>query len=61
MGEPFTWGIAPAAVPRFGESLGLRVLQIVGTDELRARYLTPAGIADALAEGESICLCEVSA
>ena len=58
-GEPFTWGIAPARVPAFLEPLGLRTMQIVDADELRARYLTPSGINDALAEGEDICVCEV--
>ncbi len=59
-GEPFTWGIVPAAVPAFLEPLGLRVVQMAGAADLRARYLTPAGIEDRLAEGEGICVCEVS-
>jgi methyltransferase (TIGR00027 family) len=57
-GEPFTWGISPAAVPAFLEPLRLRAVQIAGADELRARYLAPARIGDALAEGESICVAE---
>lgn len=58
-GEPFRWGITPARVPAFLDPLGLRTVGITSTEELRTRYLTPAGIADSLAEGEDICLCEV--
>jgi methyltransferase (TIGR00027 family) len=58
--EPFTWGIDAARIPAFVEPLGLRAVQIVGTEELRARYLAPAGIADPPAEGEEICVCEVT-
>lgn len=58
-GEAFTWGVAPDQIGGFLEPLGLRPTQIVGHNELRARYLTPAGINDVLAEGEGICVCAV--
>ena len=57
--EPFIWGIEDARIPAFLRPLGLRPVTMVGAEELRARYLTPAGIGDPLAEGEEICLCEV--
>jgi O-methyltransferase involved in polyketide biosynthesis len=57
--EPFTWGIDADQIPNLVEPLGLRAVQVVGAKELRARYIAPAGIGHALAEGEEICVCEV--
>ena len=56
--EPFTWGIAPEAIPSFLTPLGLGVREIAGADQLRERYLTPLGLTGLLAEGEAICLAE---
>jgi methyltransferase (TIGR00027 family) len=58
-GERFGWGIAANRLAGFLPPLGLRLVRIVGADELRARYLAPAGIDHPLATGEQICLCEV--
>jgi methyltransferase (TIGR00027 family) len=57
-GEPFTWGIPRHSLEPFLSPLGLRVLEVVAADALRARYLTPLGIERPLAEGEECCLCE---
>jgi methyltransferase (TIGR00027 family) len=45
-GEPLRWGLEPAAVPAFLDAHGFRALDLPGPDGLRARFLTPAGLAD---------------
>jgi methyltransferase (TIGR00027 family) len=40
-GEPWTFGIAPQALPACLESHGLRLLEDLGADDYRARYFGP--------------------
>jgi methyltransferase (TIGR00027 family) len=54
-GEPFTWGLPRGGLPAFLEPLGLRALEIVDGEVLRARYLKTD---DALAPGECIAVAE---
>jgi methyltransferase (TIGR00027 family) len=40
-GEPWTFGMAPEALPRCLHSRGLRLLEDLGADDYRARYFGP--------------------
>jgi methyltransferase (TIGR00027 family) len=40
-GEPWTFGMAPEALPRCLQSRGLRLLEDLGADDYRARYFGP--------------------
>jgi methyltransferase (TIGR00027 family) len=42
-GEPFTFGLEPAAVPAYLAARGLELVEDVGAPEYRARYLRPLG------------------
>ena len=46
VGEPFTWGIRRADLPRYLEVRGFTLVELAGADELHERYLAPAGLAD---------------
>lgn len=58
-GEPFKWGIAPAALEGFLADLGYRLTGLHGHEELHARYLAggPAERLD-LAVGEWLAVAE---
>ena len=57
MGEPFTWGIRREDLPRYLEERCFALAELAGADELRERYLIPAGLADRrLAVGEYLAL-----
>ncbi|HUE95398.1 MAG TPA: SAM-dependent methyltransferase, partial [Longimicrobiaceae bacterium] len=55
-GEAFTWGLAADEVAGFVASLGLDLLELVGSEDLRARYLTGQRAELPLAAGEMICV-----
>ena len=42
-GEPYTFGFDPAELPRYLAERGLRLIEDVGADAYRARYLLPRG------------------
>src|SRR5205085_1832341 len=42
-GEPFTFGLDPAAVPAYLAARGLEPVEDVGAPEYRSRYLRPLG------------------
>ncbi len=42
-GEPYTFGFDPAELPRYLDERGLRLVEDVGADAYRARYLRPRG------------------
>jgi methyltransferase (TIGR00027 family) len=57
VGEPFTWGVKRQDLPRYLEERGFALIELVGAEELRERYLAPAGLADRrLAVGEYLAL-----
>lgn len=57
VGEPFTWGLRRQDLPRYFEERGFALAELAGADELRQRYLAPAGLADRrLAVGEYLAL-----
>lgn len=57
VGEPFTWGVRRQDLPRHLEERGFALVELAGAEELRERYLAPAGLADRrLAVGEYIAL-----
>lgn len=61
-GEPFRWAISPDELPAFLARAGWWVRELVSADDLRARYLLPAGLRDApLAVGEWLVLAETIA
>jgi len=43
-GEPLRWGIAPGEVPEFLAARGFHVLEQASVDDLKARFLAPAGL-----------------
>jgi methyltransferase (TIGR00027 family) len=43
LGEPYTFGFDPAELPAYASARGLRLIEDVGPDTYRARYLTPLG------------------
>ena len=55
-GEAFTWGLTADEVAGFVASLGLDLLELVGSEDLRARYLTGRCTELPLAMGELICV-----
>jgi len=57
VGEPFTWGVRRQDLPRYLEERGFALTELAGADELRQRYLAPAGLAERrLAVGEYLAL-----
>jgi methyltransferase (TIGR00027 family) len=55
--EPFAWAIPRERLADFATPLGLQVRSIAGARELRAEFLSPAGLASlALAEGEYLAV-----
>jgi methyltransferase (TIGR00027 family) len=57
VGEPFTWGVRRQDLPRYVEERGFALAELAGAEELRQRYLVPAGLADRrLAVGEYLAL-----
>ncbi|HKQ54227.1 MAG TPA: SAM-dependent methyltransferase [Pyrinomonadaceae bacterium] len=60
-GESFRWGLPHAQAREFLAARGLAVREVVTSETLRARYLTADGLRDRrLAEGECLCVCELS-
>ena len=43
LGEPYTFGFAPAELPSYLVARGLRLVEDVGASDYRERYLTPLG------------------
>jgi methyltransferase (TIGR00027 family) len=43
LGEPYTFGFDPAELPAYASARGLRLIEDVGPDTYRARYLAPLG------------------
>lgn len=61
VGEPFTWGIRCQDLPAWLAARGFEMLDLAGADELRQRYLAPAGLAGRkLAVGEYVCVARRS-
>lgn len=61
VGEPFTWGIRREELPSFLAARGFSLLEVVGADLLRQRYLAPAGLASRrLAAGEFVAVARRS-
>ncbi|HEX4965244.1 MAG TPA: SAM-dependent methyltransferase [Thermoanaerobaculia bacterium] len=57
VGEPFTWGIRRAELPAFLAARGFELADLAGAEELRQRYLAPAGLGrHGLAVGELVAL-----
>jgi methyltransferase (TIGR00027 family) len=57
VGEPFTWGLRRQDLPAWLAARGFEMMDLAGADELRQRYLAPAGLADRkLAAGEHVCV-----
>lgn len=57
VGEPFTWGIRRQDLPAWLAARGFEMMDLAGADELRQRYLAPAGLAGRkLAVGEYVCV-----
>lgn len=57
VGEPFTWGIRRGDLPRYLAERGFELVELAGAEELRERYLAPAGLANRrLAVGEYLAL-----
>ncbi len=57
VGEPFTWGIRRQELPAWLAARGFELMDLAGAEELRQRYLAPAGLADRkLAVGEYVAL-----
>jgi len=59
-GAPWRTGLAPAEVPVLLERYGLEVVEEVGGEEYRERYLEPAGRDLATLRAERVVLAEVS-
>lgn len=59
VGEPFTWGVRREELPAFLAARGFSLVEVVGADLLRQRYLDPAGLAGRrLAVGEYVAVAE---
>lgn len=57
VGEPFTWGVKRRDLPQYLAERGFALEDLAGAEELRRRYLVPAGLADRrLAVGEYLAL-----
>ncbi len=57
VGEPFTWGVRRQDLPRYLAAQGFALADLAGAEDLRQRYLAPAGLADRrLAVGEYIAV-----
>jgi methyltransferase (TIGR00027 family) len=58
-GAPWRTGLDPAELPALLERHGLRLVEDVGDDEFRTRYLEPAGRTLATLRAERVALAEV--
>ena len=59
-GEPYTFGFDPVELPRYLAERGLRLIEDIGADAYRARYLVPRGRQrEPLAEYQRAALAEV--
>ena len=62
LGEPYTFGFDPSELPAYASERGLRLIEDVGPDTYRARYLTPLGReSQPLTEFQRAALVEVAA
>jgi methyltransferase (TIGR00027 family) len=59
-GEPWTFGLDPAALAGFLADRGFTVLDHVGADDYRTRYLRPIGRRLELYESERVVVAEVN-
>jgi methyltransferase (TIGR00027 family) len=60
LGEPYTFGFAPAELPSYLAGRGLRLVEDVGASDYRERYLTPLGRGqEPLTEFQRAALVEV--
>ena len=60
-GEPFRWGAAAEEIEGFLRSCGFRCLELATSETLRRNDLAGANLlAEVVAEGEDICVCEPS-
>jgi methyltransferase (TIGR00027 family) len=60
LGEPYTFGFAPAELPSYLAARGLRLVEDVGASDYRERYLTPLGRGqEPLTEFQRAALVEV--
>jgi len=60
-GESFRWGLPRVEAREFFAARGLIVREVITSETLRARYLTADGLRHRrLADGECICVCELS-
>jgi len=61
VGEPYTFGFDPVALPRHLSALGLEMIEDVGASEFRERFLQPRGRAgEPLAEFQRAALAQVT-
>src|SRR5262245_17756958 len=61
VGEPYTFGFDPVALPRHPSALGLELIEDVGASEYRERFLQPRGrAAEPLAEFQRAAVAQVA-
>ena len=61
VGEPYTFGFDPAALPRHLSALGLEMIEDVGASQYRERFLLPLGRAgEPLAEFQRAAVAQVT-
>jgi len=61
VGEPYTFGFDPAALPRHLSALGLELIEDVGASQYRERFLQPRGRAgEPLAEFQRAAVAQVT-
>jgi methyltransferase (TIGR00027 family) len=61
VGEPYTFGFDPAALPQHLSALGLDVIEDVGASQYRERFLQPRGRAgESLAEFQRAAVAQVT-
>jgi methyltransferase (TIGR00027 family) len=61
VGEPYTFGFDPAALPRHLSALGLEMIEDVGASQYRERFLQPRGRAgEPLAEFQRAAVAQVA-
>jgi methyltransferase (TIGR00027 family) len=61
VGEPYTFGFDPAALPRHLSALGLEMIEDVGANQYRERFLLPLGRAgEPLAEFQRAAVAQVT-
>jgi methyltransferase (TIGR00027 family) len=59
-GEPFVFGIDPGELPQYLATRGLELIEDVGAEDYRIRYLKPTGRVMDLFEGERIAVAAVT-